>query len=74
MRSSLAGPSVLGHSGQFLLRMTRCSNQIASRNASGDSLRRAITSAERKAEDVRLIVELPAIERFKNAMRLMVVS
>jgi hypothetical protein len=26
MRSSLAGPSVLGHSGQFLLRMIRCSN------------------------------------------------
>jgi hypothetical protein len=37
MRSSLAGPSVLGHSGQFLLRMIRCSNQIASRNASSES-------------------------------------
>jgi hypothetical protein len=44
MRSSFAGPSVLGHSGQFLLRMIRCSNQIASRNATGDSLKRAITS------------------------------
>jgi hypothetical protein len=50
MRSSLAGPSVLGHSGQFLLRMIRCSNQIASRNSSGDSLKRAITSALVKRE------------------------
>lgn len=30
--------------------------------------------AERKTEEVRLMVELPAIERLKNAMRLMVVS
>ena len=49
-RSSFAGPSVLGNSGQFLLRIIRCSNQIALRNASGDSLKRAITSAPVKRE------------------------
>ena len=50
MRSSLPGPSVLDHSGQFLLRMIKCPNQIASRNASGDSLKQAITSTLVKRE------------------------
>jgi hypothetical protein len=59
MRSSLAGPSVLGHSSQFLLRMIRCSNQIASRNSSGDSLKRAITSTLVKRDLIKSFCGLP---------------